>query len=75
MQKRSSTQVTELQALAEEQFNRANKLTDELARVKSRKVNVRPKTLSKLKFLSVFSLVIVTWDLSYLSKKSKWYCL
>lgn len=69
MQKRSSTQVTELQALAEEQFNRANKLTDELARVKSRKVNVGPKTVSELKFLSVFSLVIVTWDFSYMNKK------
>ena len=41
MQKRSSSQVTELQAIAEEQFNRATKLTDELARVKSRKVNER----------------------------------
>ena len=37
LQKRSSSQVTELQALAEEQFNRANKLTDELARLRSKK--------------------------------------
>ncbi|KAH3778118.1 hypothetical protein DPMN_179571 [Dreissena polymorpha] len=38
MQKRSSSQAVELQTLAEEQFNRANKLSDELLRLKSRKV-------------------------------------
>ena len=37
LQKRSSSQVTELQALAEEQFNRANKLSDELTRIKTKK--------------------------------------
>ena len=38
MQKRSGSQVTELQALAEDQFNRANKLADELNRIKVKKV-------------------------------------
>ena len=37
LQKRSGSQVSELQALAEEQFNRANKLSDELMRIKSKK--------------------------------------
>ena len=37
LQKRSTSQVAELQALAEEQFNRANKLSDEMTRLKSKK--------------------------------------
>ena len=37
LQKRSSSQVSELQALAEEQFSRANKLSDEIARLRTKK--------------------------------------
>ena len=37
LQKRPSSHVTELQALAEKQFSRANKLTDELARLRTKK--------------------------------------
>ena len=40
MQKRSNAQVSELQALAEEQFSRANRLSDDLAKIKSKKVGV-----------------------------------
>ena len=59
LQKRSGSQVSELQALAEEQFNRANKLSDELMRIKSKK---QVKLLQEiLPLFQIFSLCCVSY--------------